>query len=72
MQCNIETLFKQYLTYFIPLFNFLMMVTAWNTYVFYYPLANEVAKGYSNATVRPSVTAREYAFPLFVIFVEES
>jgi hypothetical protein len=24
--------------------------------VIYYPLANEVAKGYSNATVRPSVT----------------
>jgi hypothetical protein len=24
---------------------------------FYYPLANEVAKGYSNATVRPSVTS---------------
>jgi len=24
--------------------------------VFFYPLANEVAKGYSNATVRPSVT----------------
>ena len=23
--------------------------------LFYYPLANEVAKGYSNATVRPSV-----------------
>ena len=23
----------------------------------YYPLANEVAKGYSNATVRPSVTS---------------
>ena len=22
----------------------------------YYPLANEVARGYSNATVRPSVT----------------
>ena len=25
--------------------------------LFYYPLANEVAKGYSNATVRPSVTS---------------
>ena len=24
---------------------------------YYYPLANEVAKGYSNATVRPSVTS---------------
>jgi hypothetical protein len=24
---------------------------------FFYPLANEVAKGYSNATVRPSVTS---------------
>jgi len=23
----------------------------------YYPLANEVAKGYSNATIRPSVTS---------------
>ena len=25
----------------------------------YYPLANEVAKGYSNATVLPSVTSLE-------------
>jgi hypothetical protein len=25
--------------------------------LFCYPLANEVAKGYSNATVRPSVTS---------------
>ena len=24
---------------------------------FFYPLANEVTKGYSNATVRPSVTS---------------
>jgi len=23
----------------------------------YYPLANEVAKGYSNATIRPSITS---------------
>ena len=28
----------------------------WST-AFYYPLANKVAKGYSNATVRPSVTS---------------
>jgi hypothetical protein len=25
--------------------------------LFYYPPANDVAKGYSNATVRPSVTS---------------
>jgi hypothetical protein len=29
----------------------------WICAAFYYPLANEVAKGYSNATVRPSVTS---------------
>ena len=30
-------------------------VSVYRTY--YYPLANEVAKGYSNATVLPSVTS---------------
>jgi hypothetical protein len=35
----------------------LYCVSCHNGLLTYYPLANEVAKGYSNATVRPSVTS---------------
>jgi hypothetical protein len=52
---NLSVILELYLNMYLTHFEMQLKITLYTcTSLIYYPLANEVAKGYSNASVRPS------------------